>query len=176
LTRRIQLIVNHKRFFVAALLVLALGAWFAGLQVAFAQTTPATANLRLQAANSVVDAGFKAVFAAEKAGANVTSLLAQLNNAATLLAQAEIANRTGDYNTSIARADSVLLVAQPVASSAQTLQSAATVASQDAFWLSIEFTVIDAVVFLAILFVGWRWVKARYMKHVLESKPEVPAQ
>jgi hypothetical protein len=176
LTRRIQLILNSRRFFVAALLVLALGTLFAGLQAASAQTTSSIASLRIQAANIVVNAGFNAVFAAEKTGANVTSLLAQLNNAALLLSQAEIANRTGDYDTAVARADSVLLVAQPVTSAAQVAQRAAETSTQDAFWITIVFTAIDAVVFVAILFLGWRWLKARYMKNVLESKPEVPGQ
>lgn len=176
MTRRTQLIVNHKGFFVAALLVLALVAWCAGLQVASAQTTSASANLKLQEANNVVNAGFNALFAAEKAGANITSLLSQLNNAALLLGQAEIANRTGDYATAAARADSVVLAAQPVASQAELVQSQAETASQDALWLNIAFTFVDALIFLVILFVGYRWLKARYIKNILESKPQVTGQ
>jgi hypothetical protein len=60
----------------------------------FAQTDQ-TAS-KLQAANTAVEETFNAVLDAEKAGANVTGLLAQLNVAAGVLAQAENSFRTGE--------------------------------------------------------------------------------
>lgn len=123
----------------------------------------------------MVNAGFNAVFAAEKAGANITSLLDVLNNASLLLAQAEMANRTGDYKTTVAQADNVILMAQPVATQAQIWQSAADTSSRNAFWSTVAFTIVTAVVFVIVLIEGWIWLKRRYMKNVLEAKPEVPS-
>lgn len=174
MTWRTQLIVNHNRFFVATLLILTLCACFAGLQVASAQGNPATAKLKLEAANNAVEGAFQKVSAAEAAGANVANLITQLNSAAGLLAQAENSNQTGDYDTAAAKADAVLPIAQQVTVSAQSAQQAAS--SQNSFLLLIVFTVIVEVVFVAVLFMVWRWLKARHMKDILEAKPEVPGQ
>jgi hypothetical protein len=59
-----------------------------------AQTDQTTS--KLQVANAAVNQAFNAVLDAEKAGANVTGLLAQLNVAAGILAQAENSYRTGN--------------------------------------------------------------------------------
>ena len=47
---------------------------------------------KLQAANTAVNQAFNAVLDAEKAGANVTDLLVQINTAQGILAQAENSN------------------------------------------------------------------------------------
>ena len=137
----------------------------------FAQTDQ-TAS-KLQAANNAVEQAFNAVLDAEKAGANVTGLLAQLNDAAGILAQAENSYRTGDSNTAAAQADSVLPIAQEVTTSAQNAKQTALVSGQNAFWFTIEFTEIGAFVFVLALFLVWRWFKRSYIKSLSEAKPEV---
>ena len=140
----------------------------------FAQTDQ-TAS-KLQAANTAVEQAFNAVLEAEKAGANVTALLAQLNDAAGILAQAENSYRTGDSNTAAAQADSVLPIAQEVTTSAQDAKQTALVSSQNAFWSTIAFTVIGAFVFVLVLFLVWRWFKRSYINSLSEAKPEVNSQ
>ena len=140
----------------------------------FAQTDQ-TAS-KLQAANNVVEQAFNAVLGAEKAGANVTGLLAQLNDAAGILAQAENSYRTGDSNTAAAQADSVLPIAQEVTTAAQDAKQTALVSSQNAFWSTIAFTVIGAFVFVLALFLVWRWFKRSYIKSLSDAKPEVNSQ
>jgi len=141
-----------------------------GLYV-FAQTDQTA--LKLQAATNDVNSAFNAVLAAEKAGANVTSLLVQLNAAASDLAQAENSYQAGESNTAGAQADSVLPIAQQVTVSAQHAEQTALVSGQNAFWSTIAFTVIGSFVFVLVLFLVWRWFKGGYMEKLLGSKPEV---
>ena len=138
---------------------------------AAAQTDQTTS--KLQAANTAVNQAFNAVLDAEKAGANVTGLLAQLNTAAGILAQAENSYRSGDLNTAAAKADSALPIAQQVITAAQSAKQTALVSGQNSFWSIIVLTVIGAVVFVLVLFLVWRWFKRRYIKNLSEAKPEV---
>ena len=140
----------------------------------FAQTDQ-TAS-KLQVANNAVEQAFNAVWDAEKAGANVTGLLFQLNVAAGVLAQAENSYRTGDSSTAAAQADSVLPIAQEVTTSAQDAKQTALVSGQNAFWSTIAFTVIGAFVFVLALFLVWRWFKRSYINSLSEAKPEVISQ
>ena len=138
----------------------------------FADAQTDQTESKLQAANGAVEQAFNAVLDAEKVGANVTGLLAQLNVAAGVLAQAENSFRTGDFNTSATQADSVLPIAQEVTNSAHAKQ-AALVSGQNAFWFTIAFTEIGASVFVLVLFLVWRRFKRGYMKKLFGLKPEV---
>jgi hypothetical protein len=90
--------------------------------------------VKLQLANDAVDQAFNAVLDAEKAGANVTGLLVQINTAQGILAQAENSYRTGNANTAANLADSVLPIAQQVKLDAQSAKQTAIVSEQNAFW------------------------------------------
>jgi len=149
---------------------LAFGSCLFSEHYVFAQTDQ-TAS-KLQAANTAVNQAFNAVLDAEKAGANVTDLLVQLNDAAGVLAQAENSYRTGDSNTATAQADSVLPIAQEVTASAQDAKQTALVSGQNAFWSTITFTVIGAFVFVLALFLVWRWLKRSYINRLSEAKAE----
>ncbi len=137
----------------------------------FAQTDQTA--LKLQAATNDVNKAFNAILAAEKAGANVTGLMVQLNAAASYLAQAENSYHAGESNTAGAQADSVLPIAQQVTVSAQNAEQTALVTGQNAFWSTIAFTTIGALAFVLALFLGWRRYKRGYMKKFYGLKPEV---
>jgi hypothetical protein len=156
------------------LLIIAFSTSFFTIHFADAQTDQ-TAS-KLQAANTAVDGAFNAVLAAEKAGANVTALVAQLNVAAGILAQAENSYRTGDNNTAAAQADSVLPIAQEVTIAAQDAKQTAVVSRPNTFWLPIAFTEIGAIVFVLALFLVWRRFKRSYISKLHEAKPEVNSQ
>ncbi len=111
--------------------------------------------------------------AAEKAGANVTGLLNQLNIADSLLAKAENAYRTGDNNTAINDVNAVLPITQQVTAAAQTAKTTATTSAQTAFWLMITITIIAGVVFVLALFLIWRRFKRGYINRLSKAKPEV---
>ena len=156
------------------LLIIAFGTSFFTMHYTFAQTDQTES--KLQAANIAVEQAFNAVWGAEKAGANVTGLLVQLNVAAGVLAEAENSYRTGDSNTAAVQADSVLPIAQEVTASAQDAKQTALVSGQNAFWFTIAFTVIGSFVFVLVLFLVWRWVKRIYINNLSQAKPEVNSQ
>ena len=160
-----------KLFAVSLLVYLAFGLCFFGGHTVSAQTAQLT--VYLQADNTAVNQAFSAVLAAEKAGANVTTLLAQLNVAAGNLAQAENSYRSGNYSAAATQADSVLPAAQQITIAAQEAKQAATVSRQKAFWSTIAFTVIGSAVFVLVLFLVWRWFKRRYICNLSQAKPEV---
>jgi CHASE3 domain sensor protein len=166
--------VNIKQSIVALLIILAFSVCFLSAQQVIAQTDPATS--KLQAANDAFNQAFNAVLDAEKAGANVTDLLAQINVAQSILAQAENSYRTGNTNTAATQADSVLPIAQQVTNEAQDANQTAIVSEQNVFWSTIAFTVIGVFVFILALVLVWRWFKRRYIKNLSQAKPEVVNQ
>ncbi len=131
---------------------------------------------KLEAADAAIEHGFNAVLDAEKVGANVTGLLAQLRNATTILAQAENSNRTGDSNTTTIQADKAILIAQEVTVSAQDAKQNAMVSNQIAMWSTVAFTVIGASVFISTLFLLWRRLTRYYVEKRFQAKPEVNSQ
>ena len=153
---------------------MAFGSCLYSAHYAFAQTDQ-TAS-KLQAANTAVEQAFNAVLDAEKAGANVTSLLDQYNDAAYLLAQAENAYRTGDNHTAANDADAALPIAQQVTTAAQPAQESASTSAQTAFWTTVAFTVEAAIVFVLVLFLVWCRFKRSYINSLSEAKPEVNSQ
>jgi preprotein translocase subunit SecF len=166
-----KLDANIKRSTVALMIILVLSVCLLSAQQANGQADQASS--KLQVANDAVNQAFNAVLDAEKAGANVTGLLAQLNNAQGILAQAENSYRTGDFNTAANQADSVLPIVQQVTLDAQSVKQTAIVSSQNAFWTTIALTVIGIFVFVLILFLVWRRFKRNYIERLSESKPEL---
>lgn len=162
---------NHWKLSAFLIIFLSLALCLYGTSYGFAQIDQTSS--KLQAANTAVNQAFDAVLAAEKAGANVTGLLAQLNDAAGILAQAENSYRTGDNNAALAQADSVLPIAQEVSVAAQEAKQTASVTNQNAIWSTVGFTVIGAFVFASVLFLVWRWFKKRYINTLIQTKPEV---
>ena len=136
-----------------------------------AQLDQATVNL--QAANYAVEKAFNSVLDAEGVGANITSLLNQINRANELLAQAENAYRAGNNTEALNSADSALLIAQQVTSTALSLKVSASSSLQTAFLYSVLSTVIAAQIFVLALSFVWVRFKRRYIKKLTNSKPKV---
>jgi hypothetical protein len=133
------------------------------------------ASSGLAEADRAVGEAFGAVSEAEQAGANVTGLLARLNVAAELLAQAEIAVRKGDSSAG-AKADSALSIAAEVKAAAATARNKALKDGANALWSSIVFPAEGAIVFGLALFLVWSWLRRRHIRDMLEAKPEVSSQ
>jgi hypothetical protein len=163
--------VNIKQSIVALLIILTFSVYFVSVQQAIAQADQATS--KMQAANDAVKRAFNAVLDAEKAGANVIGLLAQINTVQGILAQAENSYRTGNTNSAAAQADNVFSIAQQITTAAQNAKQDAIISSQNNFWLTIAFTVVSTIMFLEALILFWLWFKRRYIKNLSEAKPEV---
>ena len=156
---------------ISLLALLMLNICLFGVHTAIAQTNQA--DSKLQAANSAVEQALNAVLDAERAGANVTDLLSQLNYAEGKLTQAEISFRTGYSNKAAVQADNVLPIAQQVTTAAQVAKQTALDSGQISFWSSIVSTVVGALVFVLVLFLVWGWFKRSYFKSLSDAKPEV---
>jgi hypothetical protein len=137
----------------------------------FAQTD--SSALKLQAANSIVGKAFNSVLEAEKAGGNVTQLLARLNTAGSLLADAQNAYNSGNPANVTSTVENVLQIANEVNSDAVNLRNARFVESQNSFWLTLTFSIVGAVVFSVSLLFIWRRFKRSFIKKLLSMKPEV---
>lgn len=138
----------------------------------FAETEPPAASTIITANNAIIQA-FKAVINTEQAGANVTDLIGQLNDAADLLAQAENSYRIGDYDTAALNADSALSIIQTVQTTAQTENEKALVASQNSFYSTVALAIVGSFAIILALFLIWRTFKRHYIAKLSQAKPEV---
>ena len=84
--------IRLKIFGSSLLVITVLCMCLSGMNTALAQTSQA--DSKLQEANASVNQAFNSVLDAEKAGANVTDILVQLNAAAGTLAKAENSYRS----------------------------------------------------------------------------------
>jgi predicted PurR-regulated permease PerM len=166
---------KHRKLISTILTVLATVSLFLILAYpAYAQADDA--QTKLQTADLKLKQAFDEILKAEEAGANVTSLLDQVNVAADLLAKAEIAYQTGDSNTVSANTASIMPIAQQVTTSAQTARETAISSAQTSLYTIVGLSVAGCFVFIASLFLVWQWLKRRYVGNLLEAKPEVTVQ
>lgn len=128
---------------------------------------------KIDTAETSIREAFKVVMEAEKAGANVTRLLSDLQYAGNLLEEAENHYQNGDINQSTTIANEVILEAGEIAGEAASLESSVIVDSLNIFWVTFAFSMVGGLVFVLVLILVWFWFKARYMKRLLKAKPEV---
>ena len=129
--------------------------------------------LKIQNANTAIGQAYGAVLNAEQAGVRTSGLLDQLNIAAGLLAQAENAYRLGDTNAATTAVDQVFPITRQVSSLATSAEYNAENAAQVTFWLSIFVAFVGSFLFISGLFLIWLLFKKRYIKNILDAKPEV---
>ncbi len=166
--------VYIKHLIIPLIVVLMLSVCILSVPQASGQTDQSAS--KLQAATTAVNQAFNAVLDAEKAGANVTDLLVQINTAEGILAQAENSYRSGDTNTATNQVNTVLPIAHQVTIAAQNAKQDAIMSNQNNFWLTIAFSVVGMIMFLEVLVLFWLWFKRRYIKNLSEAKPEVVDQ
>jgi Trk-type K+ transport system membrane component len=169
---RRQQISNRCKLVAFTLFVfLAFGSCIYSGHYVFAQTDQTVS--KLQAANTAVEQAFNAVLAAEHAGANVTALLAGLNDATGFLAEAEMANRAGNFTAVESDVDSAISIASQSQAAAVDAEEAASVSGSVSFSSTIIFSFLGAVAFVCVWVLVWRWQKRRYIRNLSDAKPEV---
>jgi predicted PurR-regulated permease PerM len=162
---------------IALLLVCSLTCVLQPVTAQFTSTPQPQSSLtsKLEAAATSIDQAFVAVLAVENVGANITSLITRLNEAANLLTQAQNDNATGNLITAENNADQAYSIAQEVLTLAQSELAVDYSASQNAKILTAIISVAGVVIFLVLLFSFWRRFKSNYIKNLAESTPEVSA-
>jgi hypothetical protein len=124
-------------------------------------------------ANLSINQAFTNVLAAEAAGGNVTGLLAKLNSAGELLAEAERDYQGGNLADVNTKADNAFLIANQVKSDAVTLKVNSSNNSENIFLLTTTFSIVTIAFLLFGLALVWRRIKRGYYKKLLGSRPEV---
>ncbi|MEM2506762.1 MAG: hypothetical protein QXF61_06970 [Nitrososphaeria archaeon] len=133
------------------------------------------ASLAISEADNALKRAFKSVLEAEKASANVSDLIAELNEAAGLLAEAENAYRVGNFREAVSKAEKCSMLANGVVQEALILKSSALTDAQRAFLQTLGISCVGCVAFLTALFFVWRWFRRAYVEKLLKMKPEVTA-
>lgn len=142
-----------------------------GFCVTFVKASNERASI--EAADSSINQAFTNILAAEKAGGNGTQLLARLNSAGNLLAEADNAYRNGNLVNAASKAENARSIADQVNGDAISLLNTSVSRSQNNFILTLFFSIDGAILFAVVLLLVWRRFKRGYMKKVLASKPEV---
>ena len=140
-------------------------------QVLLVRASNETVNI--QTANSSINRAYTNVLAAEAAGGDITDLLARLNTAGELLAEAENAYHSGNLANVSFKASSATLIAGQVNNDATALLLSSRNNSQNRLLLTVSFSAITIAVFLVVLVLVWGQIKRGYHKKLLASKPEV---
>lgn len=133
-----------------------------------------------EASGAVADAdrslrdSFRVVSDAEAFGANVSGLMGRLNEAGAALTSAGVALVAGNYSGAVSLVGTCKALAEGVSGDAGVLKSDA-VARAAGWRLTVSFSAVGAAVFVAALFLVWRWFRRTYERKLLESRPEVAA-
>jgi hypothetical protein len=156
------------------LVVLVFGVVAGFSPVVFGQADLAASKL-LAAEKSLQDA-FRVVLDAEVSGANVSSLLVQVNLAAGVLAEAQNAYRTGDFVLAGSRADGVGSLVDIVVSASAQAKGVGFRESQNALTSTLVFSFVCIGALVVGLFFVWRRFKAGFLKSLGDAKVEVVLQ
>jgi hypothetical protein len=136
-------------------------------------STGEEASSKITSADDALKLAFKRVLEAEGAGANVSSLMTDLDEAGEFLAEAEVAYRNGNLTGAAGLADSCSALAGTVSVEALALKDSALADSKRAFGSTSIFSTAGASAFVAALILSWLWFKRAHARKLLDMKCEV---
>ncbi|MDH7563433.1 MAG: hypothetical protein QHH24_00915 [Candidatus Bathyarchaeota archaeon] len=110
---------------------------------------------------------------AENAGANVSELLADLESATAKLAEAYNAYRAENYDGAYFHAQNCSSIIANTASEAAVLKSEAQQNRDGRLFLTAALSSVGLSMLFVLGLFFWRFMKDRYLKKVLEMKPEL---
>jgi len=123
-----------------------------------------TATASIEEAENALVSAYQAVLDVEQSEANVSGLLAQLNEAGEFLAKAHMAYRLGDFDEATRFADMGTNIGEDVKSKAYELKDLAWRESVQRIWLTIMGSFLG-VIFIALgSFLLWHFLKRRYLE------------
>jgi len=164
--------VSGLKFSLVLLMSLVLASQFFIFET-FAEASKDVAVLALTDAEGVMVSAYQAVSRAEEAGANVSGLLARLNEAGGFLARARMVYDFGDFEEAAGLASSSRNIGVEVENAAVELKDSAFLERVQRMW----FMMIGSIFGVILVFFGsfwvWRVFRRRYYRRVLGMKPEV---
>lgn len=132
----------------------------------------ANASTAISSAKNTILNCYSAAKEAEAAGANITVLTGTLNEAGSLLSQAELAYATGDFNTALNLADQSKNRLSNFIGEANSLKETATQQRNQDFLINVVGSTVGAFVIIVTGFAVWFFLKRKYKPtevHVDES-------
>jgi len=133
----------------------------------------AEALARINRADSAVVSAYRAVLEAEEAGANVSSLLRELNSGAEALARANMLYRVEDFDGAAYFADLCYDSVVDVAAEADGLRDVAASEGRTRVYLTSVASTFGVFCVVFGGFFGWRLFRKRYFRRVSKMKPDV---
>ncbi|MGD0494737.1 MAG: hypothetical protein ABSB28_01695 [Candidatus Bathyarchaeia archaeon] len=130
-------------------------------------------SLKVGEADDALQRAFMAVSEAENAGANVSSLLVQLEEAGQILVEAKLAYNNANFNEATGAADECSVLASSVINQASTLESSALISTRVLLWQMIAFAAVGGFVFAIVLLMIWVRFRKHYVKNLNSKKPRV---
>jgi len=121
-----------------------------------------TAAASIEGAENALVLAYQAVLEVEQVGANVSGLLAKLNEAGELLAKAHMAYRLEDFDNATSSADQSKDVGIELENEAYELKNSAWHENIQRLWLTIMGSVLGVIVIVSGSFWTWRFLKRRY--------------
>lgn len=116
---------------------------------------------------------YESVYAAERSGANVTSLINQLNLAGDYFSEAYAQFYLGNYQNAGYFAGLCRDSALDVKKNAEALNNNVNVSEGGDFFATQLGSIVAVISFLILGYVAWRVFKSNYRKNILRMKPEV---
>ena len=133
----------------------------------------AEANAAIDQAERDLGSAYVVVAEAEGAGADVSVLLSKLGGAGDILSEAYAALRIGDYAEASALGLNCSSAVEGVAVDAASLKTDANKAHNDKLRAIMTISGIGLVLLIVFGFLGWKLLKRRYFRRILDMKPQV---
>jgi hypothetical protein len=160
-----------KKHEVIAIYLVSLTLTVGFLPVCFAEDAD-EASRAMNEAELDLNSAFIAVAEAANVGGNVAGLLNRLDSASGFLSDANLAFSAGDYEGASLLAVKCSQTIEGLAADAGLLKANAERMKNNALLLTASASGIGLVLLLYLGIVGWRVLKKRFLKQILDMKPE----
>lgn len=162
--------MNRRGFAVCLTVSILLVVWF--VPICFAVDDIEASSAIIEAERDLGSA-YALVAEAEGSGANVSVLLRRLGSAGDFLSEAYFAFRAGDYGNASLLTIECKHVIEGVAGEATDLKAEAEKTYSNSVLLTASGSAVGLVLLLLLGFFGWKFLKRRYFRRVLNMKPQV---
>jgi membrane protein implicated in regulation of membrane protease activity len=162
-----------RQFLAVALLVLAVLALLAFCVVRVPSVRGDESSSSVGDAQCALKQAFTFVLDAESAGANVSGLILRLNEAGTILGEAEIALNNGNSSEAASEAGQCVSIADGVKNDAVALKASALDEARTTSRTYLTYSVTGVAVFVVVLAVAWHRFRRGYVGKALGARPEV---
>ena len=134
------------------------------VSVVLAQASEAEAASALVTSEDSVISAYQALSNASEAGANVSSLLVRLNEAGWFLSRAQIAFKSGDFDSALEYAAQCQEKLNGFAADADALKENAIYEHYMDFLVNVAGSIVGAVSIVCVSLISWFFLKRKYAR------------